>query len=141
MSNVFSNKSDEESVLGAKDNHHATDRYSIAESDTHQSGVDDGVGEVKRALKHRHLQMIGIGGGESLRVLSLIRLFTDSVNSNWDWFMAWNWICTHHSRSRWSSHRILAFGCGHDRGDGESGRNGFHVPRLGLLPSFRWPFC
>lgn len=26
-----------------------------------QEGVDDGLGEVKRTLEHRHLQMIGIG--------------------------------------------------------------------------------
>lgn len=60
MSKVFNPTSDEESALGQKDGH--DDVRSII-SGGHKSGIDDGVGEVNRALKHRHLQMIGIGGG------------------------------------------------------------------------------
>lgn len=63
MSSLWNRGSDEESgVLDKKDAH---DVQSVNyDSEGPKSGVDAGVGEVNRALKHRHLQMIGIGGGK-----------------------------------------------------------------------------
>ena len=53
--------SDEEGVSGKDDSPVDIDVVDL--ESRHLSNVDDGVGEVNRALKHRHLQMIGIGGG------------------------------------------------------------------------------
>ncbi|CZT52502.1 related to general amino acid permease [Rhynchosporium secalis] len=62
MSNQFIHKGDEESASGPKDIRNPHPRSISSGSNGFTTGVDDGVGEVNRALKHRHLQMIGIGG-------------------------------------------------------------------------------
>lgn len=71
---------DEESALGAKDLRSSHARSILSDSEGPIIDVDDGVGEVNRALKHRHLQMIGIGGGEDLQTLlsAKSRLITDN---------------------------------------------------------------
>ena len=38
--------------------------YGVSNADSDVGALSDvGIGETKRVLKHRHLQMIGIGGG------------------------------------------------------------------------------
>lgn len=62
MTRFWDRKGDEETgVLDKKANHEVISDQSDTEGSS--NGVDDGVGNVNRALKHRHLQMIGIGGG------------------------------------------------------------------------------
>jgi len=59
MAKLWDRKGDEENgVLDKKVKHDV-----ISDQSDNEGGVDDGVGNVNRALKHRHLQMIGIGGG------------------------------------------------------------------------------
>ena len=120
MSTTFNRKDDEENALGAKGFHGPADSDSItSEPAGFNNGIDNGIGEVNRALKHRHLQMIGIGGGKSQSTqiptpnISLTHSF-----SNWNRIMAWNWLRTHHRRTSWTSHRISSPRSCYDRSNG-----------------------